>query len=62
MYDVAFLWLIVKEEKKLNWNGALTSETCQKIDWNLVHVMLHAVWTSKIAFHINGDVLQVIIK
>lgn len=27
-----------------------------------VHVMLHAVWTSKIAFHINGDVLQVIIK
>ena len=35
MYDVAFLWLIVKEEKKLNWNGTLTSETCQKIDWNL---------------------------
>lgn len=27
-----------------------------------VHVMLHAVWTSKIAFHISGDVLQVIIK
>jgi hypothetical protein len=35
MYDVAFLWLIVKEEMKLNWNGALTSETCQKIDLNL---------------------------